>query len=209
MDKKKLQKIYTEHHREGERLGFVFGGAERVKYFAEWIGSGKVVLDIGCRDGATTRAYREGNEVIGVDVDKEALRICREELGIKTEWVDVNEGLPFEDSFFDVVVAGEIIEHVFFPRFFLQEIERVLKPSGVFIGSTPNAFRLKNRLTFLLGKDFEIDETHLHHFSYHTLHSLLAVFFNDIEIIPISSRFLKICPKLFANDLVFRCAGSK
>lgn len=209
MDKVKLQEIYTRHHREGNRLGFVFGGTERIKYFKEWIGSGKVVLDIGCRDGASTKFYTENNEVIGVDIDKEALRICQKELGIKTEWVDVNEGLPFEDSSFDVVVAGEILEHLFFPKSFLLEAKRVLNPKGIFIGSTPNAFRLKNRLLFMLGKDFETDETHLHHFSFYTLRSLLAGLFVDIEIIPIESRFLKFGPKLFANDLIWKCFNAK
>ena len=56
--------------------------------FREWIvGTGKDVLDLGCRDGALTRAYIDGNEVVGVDVDREALAEAAK-LGIETVWAE-------------------------------------------------------------------------------------------------------------------------
>jgi 2-polyprenyl-3-methyl-5-hydroxy-6-metoxy-1,4-benzoquinol methylase len=138
-----------------------FGGKHRGNLFKNWIGRGKKVLDLGCRDGALSRFYREGNEIIGVDIDREALRICQERSGIETFCLNLNDLLPFEASSFDVVVAGEVIEHLYYPEFFLEEVARVLKPEGRFIGSTCNAFRLRNRRKFLLGKEYE-DNTHLH-----------------------------------------------
>ncbi|MDI6760029.1 MAG: class I SAM-dependent methyltransferase [Candidatus Brocadiaceae bacterium] len=206
MNKKELAAYYSKHHKEGKRLNFVFGGNERVEIFKSWIGSGKTILDLGCRDGSLTKYFIEGNLVIGVDVDQEALNICKNEVGIKTVWLDLNnENLPFEDESFDVVIAGEILEHIFYPDLFLKKIKRVLKKKGIFMGSVPNAFRLKNRLKFLLGIDFEDDKTHLRRFSLIGLKKLLEQYFVGVEIIPISSHFLFLSPHLFGNDLLWKC----
>ena len=48
--------------------------------------------------------------------------------------------MPFSDGFFDVVIAGEIVEHVPFPthREFIAESARVLKKGGLLVITTPN-----------------------------------------------------------------------
>src|SRR6266516_2804230 len=106
-----LDEAYRRHHRERRPDDFVFCGPERSALFREWVGTGKRVLDLGCRSGALTRAYVEGNEVVGVDVDRAALAEAAK-LGIETLWADADEPLPFEDESFDVAVAGELLEHV-------------------------------------------------------------------------------------------------
>jgi 2-polyprenyl-3-methyl-5-hydroxy-6-metoxy-1,4-benzoquinol methylase len=169
------------------------------------VGTGQRVLDIGCRDGALTRYYAANNEVVGLDVDQRALDVCAQEIGIETRWADFNQGLPFDDACFDVVVAGEVLEHSISPVLLVAEIARVLRPRGMFVGSVPNAFRLKNRLRFLFGREIERDETHLHMFSVRALHTLLEEHFCQVHIVLIASRFLWLSPGLFANDLLWRC----
>ena len=206
MNKKELSAFYAEHHKEGKRLNFVFGGNERVELFKNWIGTGKTVIDFGCRDGSLTKHFVEGNSVVGVDVDREALDICKNQLGIKTIWLDVNdEELPFEDESFDMAVAGEIMEHIYYPDIFLKKVRRILKKNGIIVGSVPNSFRLKNRIKFLLGMDFEEDKTHLRHFSSTSLRKLLGQYFVEIETRAIASRFLFLSPNLFGNDIVWKC----
>ena len=51
------------------------------------------------------------------------------------------------------------MEHLRFPQKALHEILRVLQENGKLIGSVPNAFRLRNRMKFLIGKPFEL----IHH----------------------------------------------
>lgn len=65
---------------------------------------------------------------------------------------DVEKRLPFKDEYFDLIFAGEIIEHIFDTRAFLLECVRVLKPCGKIIITTPNLATLQDRLRFLVGK---------------------------------------------------------
>ncbi|MGA8831043.1 MAG: class I SAM-dependent methyltransferase, partial [Desulfomonilaceae bacterium] len=44
---------------------------------------------------------------------------------------------PFGDEEFDSVVASQVLEHVFNPKEFLSEINRVLRPGGVFLITVP------------------------------------------------------------------------
>lgn len=200
-----MAEMYQTHHRKHNRFGFTFGGQERGDRFCAWVGTGKQVLDVGCRDGTLTRYYAADNEVVGLDIDRQALEVCAQQLDIETRWTDFNQGLPFDDAAFDVVVAGEVLEHSISPALLVTEIARVLRPAGMFIGSVPNAFRLKNRFRFLFGREIERDETHLHMFSMQALRALLEKHFCQIQIVPVASRLLWLSPRLFANDLLWRC----
>jgi SAM-dependent methyltransferase len=190
------------HHSASRSREFVFGGEERAKLFRRYVGGpGMRVLDIGCRYGALTREYAVGNDVVGIDVDRDAL-VEAAKLGIATIWADAEEPLPFEDASFDVVVAGELLEHLRNPEALVREGRRVLRGDGVFIGSVPNAFRLKNRLRFLVGSAPESDPTHLQLFSPADIRRLLTGF-DEVRLHFIASRFLRVHPRLFANDIVF------
>ena len=198
-----LNERYREHHRTRRGREFVFGGDERAESFRRIVGGpGKRVLDVGCRYGALTRAYAEGNEVVGVDVDREALEEAQRELGIETHWANVEEGLAFEDASFDVVVAGELLEHVRDPDRVVAEARRVLRPCGTFVGSVPNAYRLKNRISFLFGRKPETDPTHLHLFTPGDVRELLRGF-EQAHLEYVVGRYLRPHPRLMANVILF------
>ena len=199
-----LQERYEEHHRERRDDGdFVFV-PERIPLFVEAIGRGKRVLDLGCRSGALTRHFLEGNSVVGLDVDVAAREKARA-LGIEPVQGNVEDPLPFEDASFDAVVAGELFEHLRFPDALVAEIERVLRPGAVLVGSVPNAFRLQSRLRFLRGRSPEDDPTHLRMFSPDLIRGLLRGF-DDIRIDFVGGRYAKLGARLFARDLVFRAS---
>jgi SAM-dependent methyltransferase len=197
-----LGELYELHHRERRNDGdFVFV-PERIPLIKEAVGRGHNVLDLGCRSGALTRHFLDGNEVVGVDVDQAALAKA-EKLGIKPVVADVQEPpLPFEDEAFDAVVAGELLEHLGFPELLIAEILRVLEPGGVLVGSVPNAFRIQGRLRFLLGRPPEEDPTHLHMFSPEQIRELLADF-EDVDLTYVGGRYRPLHPRLLARDLVF------
>ena len=192
---------YRAHHRASRPEDFVFA-VERIELFRQAVGGpGRHVLDLGCRYGALTQHYAAGNHVVGVDIDADALARAAE-LGIETHWADVEDPLAFEDGSFDVVVAGELLEHMRDPAALVAECRRVLRPGGTLVGSVPNAYRLKNRLRFLLGQKPEKDPTHLHMFSPADVRELLAGF-DALELHFIAGRYVRLQPRLLANDIVF------
>jgi SAM-dependent methyltransferase len=197
-----LGELYEAHHRERRNAGdFVFV-PERIPLFQEAIGQGRHVLDLGCRSGALTRHFLEGNDVVGVDIDQAALDKA-EELGIAVITADLEEPLPLESETFDAVVAGELLEHVRFPQAHVAEARRVLRPGGVFVGSVPNAFRIQNRLRFLRGRQPETDPTHVHMFTAAEIRALLADF-AAVRITLLGGRYRRLHARLLAQDLVFR-----
>lgn len=181
----------------------MFGSDDRASLFAALVGGpGLRVLDLGCRTGALTQQYAGGNEVVGVDVDREALARAESRLGIETVWADVESGLPFEDGSFDVVVAGELLEHLADPSAAVTHVRRVLRGDGRFVGSVPNAFRLKARIEFARGRQPDWDPTHLQMFSPSSLRALLADF-DDVDIRFAVGRYVRVHPRLMARVQVF------
>ena len=196
-----LGERYAEHHRARRDEGdFVFV-PERIPLFRDAIGTGKRVLDLGCRSGALTRHFLDGNSVVGLDVDAAALEKAAA-LGIEPLQANVEEPLPLDDASFDAVVAGELFEHLQFPDALVAEIRRVLRPGGLLLGSVPNAYRVQSRLRFLAGRAPEDDPTHLRMFSPAALRELLAEF-AGVRLTYVGGRYRRLHPRLFARDLVF------
>lgn len=212
--KMQLEEMYHTHHQRGKRYGYLFCHGERGRYLHQWVGTGKRVLDIGCRDGTLTKFFSTGNQVTGVDIDRHALELAKAKLGIETLWLDINSEFPFAPESFDVVVACEIMEHLFHTQEFLDKITKILKPGGLFLGSVPNAFRMRNRWKFLFGKEYETDPTHVHQFSYQRLKSLLEERFCPVQITPLGGSILPFLPvseamplrlnRLYAKDQLWR-----
>lgn len=214
MKKENLQSVYEQHHEKKGRYGYLFCHGERIPYLKRWIGKKQEILDLGCRDGTLTKHYSEGNYVTGVDIDKSALKKAREDLGIQTLWLDLNNEWPFEPESKDVIIACEVLEHVFNLEPLLDHIFQTLKPGGIFLGSVPNSYRLRNRCRFLLGKPYETDPTHVRSFSYANVETMLSEYFTEVEIalvrgqlawkIPISENWPLALKRYLAKDLLWK-----
>jgi 2-polyprenyl-3-methyl-5-hydroxy-6-metoxy-1,4-benzoquinol methylase len=173
------------------------------------MGTNKKVLDLGCRDGRLTRHFIDQNEVVGLDIDKIALGECAKNLNIETKWVDFSIQIPLQTSSFDVIVAGEVIEHLPCPAITVAEVSRILKPNGLFIGSVPNSYHIKNRLRVLKGSLIDNDQTHLRAYNVILLKHYLEKEF-IVEKLTCSrgkSAFLSIA--WFGRDLVWKCRNKK
>lgn len=213
--KESLEKIYHAHHLQKGRYGYLFCDGKRGPYLQKWIGEGKKVLDVGCRDGMLTNYYAANNDVLGVDIDSCALALAKERCHIETLWLDVNQEWPFAKEAFDVIVACEVVEHLYFPGEFLENVVQSLLPGGIFIGSVPNAFRIRNRWKFLWGREYETDPTHVRQFSFSSLQRWLSSKFSCIEIHPLGGKIAPFVPvhpiwppkiqALFSKDLLWKC----
>lgn len=214
MSMEPLEHIYHTHHTEGGRYDLSIFKTYRGNFLRGGIGTGKRVLDIGCRDGTLTSTYCEGNTVIGVDIDSNALKTAHERTGIETMQFDLNGDWPFAAGSFGAVVAGEVIEHVYFPDVVIGKIARVLKPDGVLLGTVPNAFSLKNRIRLFLGRKKHTplqDPTHINHFSRKEFDAILRKQFNEVRFFPFGRyAFLDaVFPGMFSFLLVFEARGPK
>ena len=129
----------------------------RMKKMEEMLPSGRKALDIACSYGILTeRIAGKGNDVIGIDTDRRALALLKKK-GLKGIY-GTAENLPFKAGSFDLVVAGEIIEHIRQPQKFMDEARRVLRKGGELIISTPNIASLSNRLRRSLGMRLNVVE---------------------------------------------------
>ena len=129
----------------------LFNIPHRKEYVLSRIGKGKRVLDVGCLGGKISKVIQDqNNEVWGVEVNEAAAAVA-EGRGIQVKVANVEDGLPFEAASFDVVNAGEVVEHLYDTKFFFMECHRVLKPRGMLIFTTPNLNSIENRFRILLG----------------------------------------------------------
>lgn len=115
--------------------------------------TGDIVLDLGCGEGRhVIAAYLEADiTAIGVDLNVQDVRIARdkfEPFRRDDDNPDRSFGLsvanalklPFADNTFDKVICSEVLEHIPDYRAALVEIERVLKPGGLFCASVPRSW---------------------------------------------------------------------
>ena len=102
------------------------------------------VLDVGCGEGYFTALLAQaGAEVTGVDVAQEPLRRARERYpDLDVRLLPAEGPWPLADASFDVVWAGEVIEHVTDTAGWLSEVRRVLRSGGELLLSTPRHGRL-------------------------------------------------------------------
>jgi ubiquinone/menaquinone biosynthesis C-methylase UbiE len=100
----------------------------------------KAVLDVACGTGIGTHYLLEAgaSSCLGLDIDRPAIDYARAVYKrCQFEECDATS-LRVPDSSMDVVVSFETIEHIRDQATFLSECDRVLRPGGLFVCSTPN-----------------------------------------------------------------------
>ncbi len=204
-----LGEIYRQHHEKRRGEDYVLFGDKRGQFLKSRIGQSRQILDIGCRDGELTRYYAEGNEVLGLDVDEQALKRAEHKLGIKTKSLDLTgDWSGVVTGPFDVAVAAEVLEHLYYPEIVLGKIVAALATDGILLGSVPNAFSLANRVRLFRGQKRGTplsDPTHINHFSRTELKTLLEKYFSEVYIYPLG-RFAWLdwlWPGMFSFGLLF------
>jgi GT2 family glycosyltransferase/2-polyprenyl-3-methyl-5-hydroxy-6-metoxy-1,4-benzoquinol methylase len=146
------------------------------------VGFHKKVLEIGTSTGYVSKILQDHENIVtGIEVDGEAGSIARsycEQIIIgDVETIDLDSVL--KNSLYDVVLCGDILEHLKDPVSLLTKIIKFLKPDGYLVVSLPN-FCHGDVLLNLLHGDFRysplglLDETHLRFFGLKNIYHLFA-----------------------------------
>jgi SAM-dependent methyltransferase len=120
------------------------------------------------------RLRNSAKSIVGLDISEEGVRWAREH-GYEAHVVDAESAnavaeLGLEPA--DVVIAGEVIEHLGAPGPFLRAMPTLVAPEGLLVITTPNAYRLLNFLAPLSGREL-IHPDHTAWHSPQTLRNLL------------------------------------
>jgi SAM-dependent methyltransferase len=151
---------------------------------------GKRVLHLGCTNAPYTRESIQNctllhktiadsaDSVIGLDSDEEGLNILR---GLGYQGLVLGDLLRLDElnlnNDFDVIIAGEIIEHLNDPGQFLRGIRRLMSPATDLVITTVNAYCGMRFLQYGLrgkgGVNEPVHPDHVAYYSYSTLSLLL------------------------------------
>jgi 2-polyprenyl-3-methyl-5-hydroxy-6-metoxy-1,4-benzoquinol methylase len=141
----------------------------------EAVGTGNRVLDVGCSSGYLARPLSErGNTIVGLELDPVAAHAAEEFCELVLVGDVETMDLPLEPGSFDVVLGGDVIEHLRDPAATLARLRPLLRPGGRVVLSTPNVANWAIRLSLLSGRwrytDRGIlDRSHTHLFTRSTL----------------------------------------
>jgi 2-polyprenyl-3-methyl-5-hydroxy-6-metoxy-1,4-benzoquinol methylase/chromosome segregation ATPase len=176
-----------------------------IAHMLEMVGERKKVLDVGCATGyfANLLVKREC-DVVGVDINpvaaEEARKYCTSAIVADLDEVILPEILQGKQ--FDVIVFGDILEHLHEPIRTLDEARDLLNERGYVVASIPNISHGAIRLALLSGRfDYQelgiLDDSHLRFFTVKTIDELFLTAGYRIE------EVARVTLPLFAeSDLV-------
>ena len=111
------------------------------------------LLDVGCDDGAWTMQVADKigtKKVYGMDVVPGPLKEARKN-GVDAKVGNLSVKFPYPDKSFDVIHGNMLIEHLSRTEFFVQEVNRVLKPGGYCVIGTDNLASWHNIFSLIMG----------------------------------------------------------
>jgi 2-polyprenyl-3-methyl-5-hydroxy-6-metoxy-1,4-benzoquinol methylase len=152
------------------------------------------VLEIGAGAGDTLVFIKQNNlarEVVGVDI------FPMPNSNQKNPAIDnfilcniESDNLPYQEEYFDVVLCGDVVEHLVDPWQTIDKLSSYIKKGGRIIISTPNFRSLKNFYVIYIKGDFKydpvggpLDKTHLRFFCKKNIRELVETRYFDYESI--------------------------
>lgn len=147
----------------------------------------KKVLHLGCADVPFTLQRGENllhyqlarvtppHKLWGLDLSKEGVNILQQK-GHNVIHGDVEQlGRELKEQDFDVILAGEIIEHLSNPGLFLKSLTSVMNRNTELVLTTVNASPIKGFLRTMMRRE-RVHPDHNYYFSYRTIQQLLEKF---------------------------------
>jgi len=195
---------------------------------AKELSLGRKVLDMGCAQATASLILAEnGFDVTAFDLNRNFLDYAKK----KKEFGEISfvcgnaMHLPFRKNYFDIIIMGELIEHVAYPEKLIKQAKRCMKKNGILIITTPNNHLFLGRISGCRAPLFEniaerkkmrarqfgpSGSDHLFVFNIDCLKNLLlkekfrvidAGYTNCFIINPLSYKILSIFPKFLLDFL--------
>jgi 2-polyprenyl-3-methyl-5-hydroxy-6-metoxy-1,4-benzoquinol methylase len=185
------------------------------RLLVELTGANKRVLDVGCASGyLAARLKHAGCRVTGIELDPSAARQAEAHCERVIVGRADETALEATGGGFDVILCGDVLEHMPDPSIPLGAFPRLLNPNGSLVVSLPNIAYAPIRFRLLLGRfDYReggiMDRSHLR---FYTLTSARRLFrecgWREVEFRPTAYHFPSLLasrwPALFAPQFVFR-----
>ena len=150
----------------------------------------KTVIDIPCGDGRMSAVFKDlGATVESYDLDSKD----NDYIDHRHEFADMNERLPIDSNYADIILCQEGIEHLQDQIFIFSEFNRILKKGGILILTTPSISNLRSKLAYLF-----METENFKRLPYNEIDALWRVDkSNDKTKIYFGHLFLITCSKLF------------
>ena len=144
----------------------------RLQIFSNMVsrqGNGLKIVDIGCGDGVVSEPIvKMGNYVASVELPE--IAAIAQKCGASSVVAGDAENLAFASNSVDVVLASEVVEHLWNPQEFLDEAHRILRINGYLIIETPE------------GEGSLYYDSHKHYFTVEILTHMLKEGFSLLEV---------------------------
>jgi len=143
-----------------------------LSYIPKYVDNGRL-LEIGCSYGLYLKKMSEiGWNVYGIDFNEKAVDFAKKQLGLNNVLCGDIEVVKFEKNFFDVVTMNMVLEHLYSPNEFLQQINKFMVINGQLIITVPDITGFEAKLYKRYFYGLQVPQ-HLHHFSPRIINNLL------------------------------------
>lgn len=201
----------------GRKISVLGGGMKKIEFILPYA-ENRNVLDLGVVQHDISKyeldnwmhrhLHRVARRCVGVDIVEEGIEVLRER-GYDVRVGDAQnlhlEGIETES--FDLVVAGDLIEHLADSKGFFESVHRYLKPGGRFIVTTPNPWFALRFVQAARGNVYENVE-HTCWYSMGTLREMLSRHGLEVERAVYGSSEpwlwrLRVVPEVMRHTSVF------
>jgi len=173
------------------------------------------VLEIGCGEGDFRTHFNQNCEYWGIEPFQIAAKVASKKLFkvLIGPYEKVFELLP--DTYFDLVICNDVIEHMFDHNAFFLSIKQKLKKDSYIVGSIPNVRFYLNLYELVIDKDWKykgegiLDQTHLRFFTEKSLkrilieHEFIIEEFSGINKLSITAN----CVRKIINKILIYILG--
>ncbi len=155
-------------------------------YFSMYqINNGMKILELGCGTGSMWLEHKEVmaicKQIVLSDLSAGMLETAQKNIGemnnVAYEVIDI-QNIPYDDNYFDIVIANYMLYHVPDLHKAISEVSRVLRPGGYFYAGTVGENGIMETIVKILDMDFVFENT----FSLENGMKKIEPYFQTVEI---------------------------